>query len=250
MLVEELNRTNRFVVVDRADLDALLREKQMALGDVSKGASGAPLLAAQTFVRGSVTEFDQDEKGGGFSIGLGLNGNGGGASRRVANGHVAIDLRMIDSETGVVLATAHVDRKVRSSSIALSGMARNVSFGGDQFRNTSLGKASRAAIEEAVAQIISGMERVPFEALVARVDGPHIYINAGRSANIAPGSRMRILRSIDTVRDPQTGEVLGGSKQTIADLVIDRVEDRFAAGTVQPGGSPASVGDIVQLLGP
>ncbi len=96
MLAAELVRTNRFVVVERAELDTLLREKQMAQTDVTRGTSGGPLLGARTFIRGSVTAFDQEEKGGGFSLGFSLPGLTGAASARRATGHVAIDLRLID----------------------------------------------------------------------------------------------------------------------------------------------------------
>lgn len=250
MLAAELVRTKRFIVVDRADIDTLLQEKQMALSDVTKGTSGDPLLGAQTLIRGSVTEFDQQEKGGGLSIGVNFGGGGGGAGRRAATGHVAIDLRLMSGETGAVIATSHVEKKIKSSSIALQGQANRVTFGGDQFSNTSLGRASREAIAEAVAQIIAGMERVPFQALVARADGDSVYINAGRNANIPAGGRMRVFRMVDVVTDPQTGETLGGKRQTIADVVVDQVEDRYAVGRLATPGAQVARGDILELLAP
>jgi spermidine/putrescine transport system permease protein len=44
-----------------------------------------------------VTEFDENEKGGGLSIGLNVSGGNGGAGTRQKSGHVAIDLRLIDA---------------------------------------------------------------------------------------------------------------------------------------------------------
>lgn len=247
MLASELARSNRFIVVERADLDTLLREKQMALSEVTAGASGRPLLAAQTFVRGSVTEFDQDEKGGGLSLGLKVQGVTGGGGRRTASGHVTIELRLIDAASGAVVATSKVEKKVKSSSLALQASKGLFAFGGDQFEQTSLGRASREAIQEAVAQITAGMERVPWQALVARFEGDRVYINAGRNANLASGARLRAVRNVNTITDPSSGEVLGGERHTVGDLVIEQVEDRYAVGRWL-GHQPAQRGDIVQML--
>lgn len=251
MLTSELARTNRFVVVERADIDTLLREKQMTLSDVTRGASGAPLVGAQTFIHASVVAFDEQTKGGGLNLGLNLPGLGtGGLGMRGATGHVTIELRLIDGATGAVLATSRVERKVRSSAIALQGRIRNVSFGGDHFNQTALGQASREAIAQAVAQIVAGMERVPFQALVAKVDGDRVFLNAGRNANLAPGSRMRITRTVDTVCDPISGEVLGGTKVGLADIVVEQIEDRYAVARVVTGSGRPARADIAQLVNP
>lgn len=248
MLTAELARTNRFVVVERGDLDTLLREKQMALSDVTRGTSGGSLLGAQTFIHASVTEFDQQEKGGGLNLGLTIAGVSGGAARRQSTGHVAIVLRLIDGESGAVIATSRVEKTIRGSSVALQARANMVSFGGDSFDQTSLGLASRQAIEEAVAQIVTGMERVPFQALIAKVDGERVFINAGRNANILPGARLRVTRATDRVTDPLTGEVLGENRQSIADIVIEQVEDRYAIGSLQSARWPVQRADVVQLI--
>jgi curli biogenesis system outer membrane secretion channel CsgG len=248
MLTSELARTNRFVVVERPDLDSVLREKQMALTGVSRGVSGQPLLGAQTIVRGSVTTFEQDNSGGGLNLGLNLPGFNGGTAGRTMSGHIAIELRLIDAETGAVLSTSRVEKKVRSRSLALQGAVRNVRFGGDQFNNTSIGKAAEQAIAEAVAHIVQGMEQVPFQALVAKVDGERVSINAGRNANLAPGARMRIVRTTDTVRDPQTGELLGASRSTVGDIEIVQVEDRFAVGRLISAAAPIQRADVAQMM--
>jgi curli biogenesis system outer membrane secretion channel CsgG len=248
MLTSELARTNRFVVVERPDLDTILREKQMALTGVTRGVSGQQLLGAQTIVRGSVTTFEQDNSGGGLNLGLNLPGFNGGAAGRTMSGHIAIELRLIDAETGAVISTSRVEKKVRSRSIALQGQVRNISFGGDQFHNTSLGKAAEQAIAEAVARIIDGMEQVPFQALVAKVDGSRVSINAGRNANLTPGARMRIVRTTDTVTDPQTGELLGSTRATVGDIEIVQVEDRYAVGRLVGMAAPVQRNDVALML--
>lgn len=247
MLVGELAKTNRFVVVERAELPALLREQQMASAGVTTG-DDRPLLGAQILVRGSVTEFDQDEGGGGFSLGLARNNFLGGLGVAQMTGHVTIDLRLIDAATGAIISTQRVDRRVSESSVALRARTNDIAFGSETFNKTSLGRASREAIQQAVYEIIRGMDNVPWQALVANVDNDRVYINAGRNANIAPGMALRAVRADRTITDPATGQVLGSERRTIGDLTVLQVEDRYSVARWM-GVEPPRRGDVVQLLG-
>ncbi len=248
MLATELSRTNRFIVVERAELDTLLREKQLALSGVATSGAEGPLLGAQTFIRGSVTEFDEQEKGGGLNVGFNAGGMLGGLGGRGSRGHVTIDIRLIDAATGAVVGAYKVDKKLKSSSLAFEARRSDFSLGGDQFSQSSLGRAAREAIAEATALIVADMERVPFQALVANVEGDRVYVNAGRNANLSPGTRMRAVRRVRSITDPATGEVLGGEEVSVADLVIDMVEDRYAVGRLVSARAPQR-GDTVQLIG-
>lgn len=247
MLATELSRTNRFIIVERGDLDLLLAEKQMAQGGQTQGTSATPLLGAQTFIHGSVTEFEEQEKGGGLSLGFNSGGFAGALGGRQSSGSLVIDLRLIDAASGAVLATYKAKRKLKASSLALQGRtASGFSLDADQFRQSSLGRAAREAIAEAAAAIVADLERVPWQALVAEVDGERVYINAGRNANVAPGAMMRVVRRTRTISDPATGEILGGEQGTVGKLVIEAVDDRFATGRWEGETAPRR-GDIVQI---
>ena len=58
-------------------------------------------LGAQIVVRGAVTEFEEQASGGGAGIRFG----GFGAEGSVRNAHVALDIRLIDTSTGQVIAS-------------------------------------------------------------------------------------------------------------------------------------------------
>lgn len=247
MLVGELAKTNRFVVIERAELPALLREQQMASAGVTTG-DDRPLLGAQILVRGSVTEFDQDEGGGGLNIGFARNNFLGGLGVAQMTGHVTIDIRLIDAATGAIVSTHRVDKRVSESSLALRARTNDIAFGSETFNKTSLGRASREAIQQAVYDIIGGMDNVPWQALVATVEADRVFINAGRNANIAPGMALRAVRSDRTITDPATGQVLGSERRTIGDMTVLQVEDRYSVAR-WTGVEPPRRGDVVQLLG-
>lgn len=247
MLVSELRRTERFIVVERAEIDRLIGEKQLALSNAATSEGPKqPLLGAQLFLRGSVTEFSEDEKGGGINVGFGLGGFAGILGSRTQRGTVAIDLRLIDAASGVVVASYTTRHTLKSKSLALQGSHGSLSASSDSFAQTPLGKAVRQAIGEAVRRLVAEQEAVPWQGLVARVDGDRVYINAGRSANLAAGDRMLAIRTVKTVTDPATGQVLGEERVTLGEIAIDQVEDRYAVGTFTGSVVPRQ-GDVVRL---
>ncbi len=248
-LVSELSRTKRFIVVDRFDLKAVLREQQMGLEKLTK--TGAPqagqLLGAQYLIRGSVTQFEQNESGGGISVGLSLPGFGGALSPQVRNGTVGMDIRIIDTTSGRIVKTYVVKKEVSGMALALDASTGKVNFGGDVFKKTALGQATRAAIAEAVERIIDGMEAVPWQALVAQVKGPKIYVNAGGNANLKRGDTLFIYRVTDRITDPATQEVLGVEERKIGEIRIDRVAQKYAVGfAAGEGVAPPQRGDVLR----
>jgi curli biogenesis system outer membrane secretion channel CsgG len=247
MLVTELVKTKRFIVVDRADLDAVLREQQMAVDQLATASvpKVGQLLGAQLLVRGSVTEFDEEESGGGFSIGGGTSKLLGSIAPQWRNGHVTIDLRLIDTTTGRILQSHTADANIKAIGVALEVAHKNISLGGDGFDKTPLGKATRAAINDSVGFVVHEMDDVPWQALVAKVKGNKIYINAGQNASVRLGDVLGIYRVVDTVTDPVSKEVLGVEEQQIGQVQIIKVAPRYS--TAQFGGKHRpKVGDILR----
>ena len=248
MLASELARSNRFILVERADLDALLRENSMAQQGVTTAGTGRPLLGAQILVRGTVTEFEEQERGGGLNLSFTAGGMLGGLGQNRTSGRIAITLRVIDAASGAVIATHNVERRFSSSSVNLQAQTRGVSLGTSGFEQAAVGRAAREAIAEAARTLVAATERVPWQASVAEVDADRVYISAGLNANLAPGARLRAVRTERSITDPSTGALLGNEQRTIGDLVIESVHDRYAVGRLI---APAALerGDIVHLLG-
>jgi len=245
-----LSRSPRFVSVERPDLSHALSEQQLALTGLTSGPTAAQagqLLGAQLLVVGAVTEFNQADKGSGVSVGFaGSSGLGGALAPRTTNGHVSIDLRVIDATTGRIVAAHTVDQSIKTRSIAFRGTAENVSFGGDAFESTALGKATRLAIDEAVAFLEQSLADVPWQATVARVQANQVTINAGRNANLRVGDELAVYRVIDSVVDPHTREVLGSEEALVGKLRIVSIAPRYAVGTFS-GATRAFVNDHVRM---
>ncbi|HSL84208.1 MAG TPA: CsgG/HfaB family protein [Thermoanaerobaculia bacterium] len=102
VFVTELVKSGKFRVIDRERLDALMREKNLALsGDVdpSTAVQAGKLLGVEYFLVGSVTEYGATDVSGGGPGRLGLPSVRAGKKTFVA----AANARIIDAQTGEIL---------------------------------------------------------------------------------------------------------------------------------------------------
>jgi len=246
MLTTELMKTNRFVVVERQALQDILGEQELGQTGIIQRDTAAKVgqvLGAQILVRGVVSEFEQNESGGGAGIGIAGFRLGG----KTSNAHVAVDIRLIDSSTGQVLFSHNAVGKAESSG-ATFGVSRGiVDFGADAFKNAPIGQATRQAISDAIRFIIARMESVPFSAKVVKIEGNKVYINIGSSMNIRPGMRLYAYSLGDELVDPDTGLKLGSDSKMVGTVEIWDVQDKFSIGQVISGSGMLKRGDLLKL---
>ncbi len=245
MVITELLETDQFIVVERTALDEVLAEQDLgSSGRVRQEtvARVGELLGAQILVKGAVTEFIERESGGvgGIAIpGLAI----GGSSH---TGHVAIDMRLIDSTTGQVLQSHRAEGKIKSSGIGGIGFFSGVAFGGATYKKTALGQATRQAVQNAVAFILDGMEGRPWEGRVVKSEGGKVYVNSGFNMNISEGMFMTVYSKGDDLIDPATGLSLGSSLTRAGTIRIIQVSDKFSVAEVVEG-TGFKRGDVLKM---
>ncbi len=236
MLTTALAESNRFIVIERANLNHILSEQELKgskLLNQKTGPALGKLTGVQFLVFGSVTEFGASDSGGGF--GLGFAGGGlpfsTGLSRQSKSGSVAIDIRIVDTTTGRIVDTARVKEKIKSSGWDISGGYQGISLGTNQFIKTPLGEASRRAITKIVHYIARKAEKTAWTGRVVDVgDDEMVYINAGANSGIKVGDFFMIERVTKTLTDPETGEVLSKRKKAVGSVHINTVEEKVAYG--------------------
>ena len=147
MLIAELAAMKSFRVLERKEIDAVLAEQDLgASGRVSSSTRSkiGNITGAKYLVAGTVSAFEQDTSGGG--AGLSVHGISiGGKSDRA---YMAVDLKVIDVETGEIYDARTVEATSKSGGLRL-GVSRG-SWGGDlgKYKKTPVGKAIRACIME------------------------------------------------------------------------------------------------------
>ena len=155
-LTTALVSTNRFIVLERQALDAVLSEQDLAVSGRVSAASGAAygeIEGAEIVVVAAVTEFDDDNSGTRVVSGGFIGDVFSSVSAGFSSSHMAIDLRLIDTRTSRILAATSVEGG--SKDFDFTSAATN--FGGalvggnlSSWSNTPKEKALREVIVKAV----------------------------------------------------------------------------------------------------
>ncbi|QOC22923.1 SH3 domain-containing protein [Wenzhouxiangella sp. AB-CW3] len=163
MLTTALFQTNRFIVLERGAIDDVMAEQDLGASGRVRGETAAAIgeiEGAELLVVAAVTEFSEDSGGtrgsvGGGRLGRALGSIAGGTS----SAHMAIDLRIIDTDTSRILAATSVEGEARDFDIggALSTYTSRHSLGGalETWENTPREKALRQVIGKAVEEVVS-----------------------------------------------------------------------------------------------
>ena len=163
MLVTALINSNRFSVVERQVLGAVMQEQELAISGAAQAGSGAQrgqIKTADIIITAAVTEFEPQASGGGAGIGGG-GGVGSGFLGGVLGGslnkaHMALDIRIVDTSTSEVLAATRVQGQASDVAGGIGmGFFGSWALGGglSGYANTPMEKAIRVCIIEAVRYI-------------------------------------------------------------------------------------------------
>jgi curli biogenesis system outer membrane secretion channel CsgG len=147
MLTNELASTEKFKMVERKQLGAILSEQDLALAGAVKPATAAKagkMTGAQYLVTGQVSAYEEDVKGTGG--GIGFKGIGVGGKKEEA--YIAVDLRVVNTTSGEIAFTRTVEARAGSKALSVGINKGGVSAGFGKMEKTPAGKAIRACLIE------------------------------------------------------------------------------------------------------
>lgn len=147
MLIAELTSMKCFSVLERKEIDSVLGEQNLSASgrvDSRFKAKMGKLKGAQYLVAATVSAFELGTSGGGGGISFG--GISIGGKRKKA--YMAVDLKVIDVNTGEIADARTVEATAKSGGFSLG--LHKFGFGGNlgQYKKTPTGKAIRACIME------------------------------------------------------------------------------------------------------
>ncbi|MCI0750126.1 MAG: CsgG/HfaB family protein [Nevskiales bacterium] len=147
MLSDALFNTGRFIVLERERLSEVTAEQDLANTGRFKKETAAPigeLEGAELLIRGSITQFDPNCKGGSAIIVSGKQAC------------MAVNLRILDAKTGRVVNATTVEGTSARGSVGLvwSG-GTSLPFGLGAYSKTPMEAAIRNCIETAVQHIVN-----------------------------------------------------------------------------------------------
>ena len=241
MLTTHLVKSGKYTVIEREQIESIMQEQNMGLtGRITEQSAAqlGKLLGVEIAIFGAVTEFGQSQKDLGGSFG------GFGVGVKTQKATVAVDVRMVNTNTGVILAAENV-RKEQSA----KGLKFNTPDGrfnnSSDFDNSLVGKATSEAIEDIVTLIDNQAQDMPWEGKIIKVSGSTIYIKPGKDAGVKTGDVFAIYSKGEELIDPDTGISLGSEEEKIGSIKITSVMAK-AAKAVSQSGSGFKTGDMVR----
>lgn len=236
MLTTVLVNTNRFVVLERAQLQAIQQEQDLgASGRVNKETAAAQgsLMGAQAMITGDISGFSYSAEALGGNILNIIKGLNAGMTRVKAQ--VNIDLRLVDAATGEVLAAARGKGTATQTGVFTDLVKDEKKINLNASIATPLGQASRGALQDAVADLLILMPKVAWARRVIEVREGQVFINAGKADGIKPGDVFEVFKPGEALIDPESGRNLGAPERHVGEIEVQVVEERYAIAKVRMG---------------
>ena len=264
LIVNRLVSSGVYSVIERKALDKLLAEQNFSnsdRADPSTAAKIGKLLGVDAIVLGSITQFGRDDKttniGGGVLGGITGRYGLGGVGKRNAKAVVGLSARLVNVNTGEILAVASGKGQSTRSGATLegSGGAASAAAGAldmtsSNFGDTILGEAVNQAVTGLTSQIDREASRIAVTAvvidgLIADVNGDTVVLNVGSKAGVRVGDKLHVARTGRAIKDPATGRVLRRVEDEIGEVTVTDVDEQ-SAGAKYTGSQPVQVGDRVK----
>ena len=236
MLTTVLVNTNRFVVLERAQLQAIQQEQDLgASGRVNKETAAAQgsLMGAQAMITGDISGFSYSAEALGGNILNIIRGLNAGSTRVKAQ--VNIDLRLVDAATGEVLAAAKGKGTATQTGVFTDLVRDEKKVSVNASFATPLGQASRGALQSAVADLLLLLPKVAWARRVIDVRDGQVFINAGKADGIQVGDVFDVFQPGAALIDPESGRNLGAPERLVGQIEVETVEERYAIAKVKSG---------------
>jgi len=242
MLVTSLVNSGNFTVVERNELKSIMQEQALgqtgALTSQSATSIGS-LLGVQAVLIGTITECGRKVTRGSMNLG------NVGIKRKKITGEIAIDVRVINTNTGeiIVAAAARKEKSKTGLSLRINNFSNTSAV---DFDRTLLGKAARDAVMDVVAKVSRAMSNIPWQGKIIKVSNDFVYMKPGSDAGVRVGSHFYVYHKGEALIDPDTGLPLGSEETKCAEIqVTSFVGNKVAKANILSGGNIAS-GDIVK----
>jgi len=265
LLTQKLVQDAKYSVIERNALEKVLNEQNLANSDRADNATAAKIgriLGVDAIILGSITQFGRDDKsetvGGGALGGFGSKFGLGGLKKSNSKAVVAVTARLVDTNTGQILAavTGNGESTRSGTSLLSAGGGGGAAVVGasdmtsSNFSNTILGEAVNQAVNSLAEQLDASAESLPshkveLSGVIADVTGNTVILNVGTKAGVKVGDTFEVSRPIRTVKDPTTGKVIKTIEDKVGSVTVTDADEKSATANFN-GSGPAKVGDTVK----
>lgn len=217
ILSSKLAASEKFILLERSDLETLLAECQ-------RGEGAASTIGADYMILGSLTKFGRKNTGksGVFS------------NRLKQTVEAGVSIRIVDVSTGLIIYSDEASGEAEATSKQVMGV------GGRQGYDATLSdKAISAAIGQLVENIINKCTDKPWRTFFLSYDADGVLVAGGKTQGIGEGDVFAVMQEGKKVKNPQTGMTIELPGKKVATLKVvstggDTPEAEFSVVEVTP----------------
>ncbi|MDD8018710.1 MAG: CsgG/HfaB family protein [Bacteroidota bacterium] len=194
----KLTSTNKFVLIERADLEFLNKEKEMS--KISEAG-----ISADYLILGSVTEFGRKSTSdvGVFS------------RTKKQTAYAKVNVRLVEVKTGLIIYSEEGSGEAFSEAGTVLGVGETADY--DATLND---KVISAAISKLVSNITENLSNKPWRSyMLSFTDGNYI-IAGGKLQGIKEGNEFSVYKRGAKVNNPQTGTAIELPGKSVGKLKV------------------------------
>ncbi len=186
ILSSKLIETEKFILLERADLDKITKELNME--------NYEPLMnMADYLIVGSVTEFGRKDQG---KVGIFSR-----TKRQIA--FAKVHVRLIEVRTGQILYSEEGEGEAFSEAGSVFGVGERAGY--DSAIND---KALDAAITNLASNIIENLLDRPWKSYILGFEDGKLIMAGGKSQNINNGDIFKVIKEGKKIKNPQTNMMI------------------------------------------
>jgi curli biogenesis system outer membrane secretion channel CsgG len=230
ILITELVKSGKFIVVERGRMEKLMAEQKFqaqGMVDSQTAVKLGKIMGLEAIVLGTVSQFGVKTEGHDYLIKQG--------KRQIAE--VTVEIRVVDVETGQIILADSGKGITKRKWGSFLGMGTK---GG--YDETLEGDALRASIVQFVDNIMNQLNKKPWSCMIADAYENEIYLNAGQASGIKIGTKMKCYHQGAAIRDPGSNLVIGHREKYIGEAEVTRYcgqsGDCSVANIMSRGASP------------
>lgn len=232
MLTTSLVKTQKFDVIERDRMEAILQEQGMgSFGLTSGGPDQLNLTGVDYVVLGAITQYGLTEEVAGFG--------GFGTAKTKAN--MAVDIRIVDAANGTTAIAESVAVEADGSrGFAVEGLGARA----QDDSTLLLGNVMRMAARDITFTVVSSIYPIR---VVTRSASGEIILNYGDGL-LLDGDVLHVFSEGESFVDPATGEVLGSEEELVARITVTSAESRFSKARITSEVSSVEAGMMARIV--
>lgn len=181
ILSTKLASSQKFILLERNDMDALMKEVQQ----------NKSVIKADYLILGSITEFGRKTTGHAKVF----------SSSKTQTVEAGVSIRIVDVHTGLIIYSDEAKGEAK-----MTNKKSILGYGGEAgFDATLSDKAISAAISQLVENVINKCTNKPWRSYFLNYEDGAILIAGGHTQGLMQGDTFIVMKKGKTIKNPQTG---------------------------------------------